>query len=107
MPMIRTTFRVTRERVELIRAAANRQAVQRLRVRPRGRADTRGDGRDDNPHPMRALAAQPPAIDAQRSSILPASSWRYSRRRRRGGRGATREQAAPNQLPPVTREPVL
>lgn len=72
MPVTRSTISFTRDGMNLIRAAAKRQVA----VRPRARADARGDGRDDDPYPMSAVAAQLPAIGDQRSLILLASSWR-------------------------------
>ena len=62
--MTRTTISYTREGMELIREAANAKAPA-SRSSSRSRPDRAAMAADDNPYPMRALAAQLRAIGDQ------------------------------------------
>ena len=65
MPMTRTMISFTREGMELIREAANRQGSSVSQFVREAALMRAAMAADDNPYPMRALAAQLRAIGDQ------------------------------------------
>jgi hypothetical protein len=65
MPMTRTTISFTREGMDLIREAAKRQGSSVRQFVPKAALMRPTMADDDDPYPMRALAAQPRAIGDQ------------------------------------------
>ena len=65
MPMTRTTISLTRDGMQLIQEAAKRQGSSVSQFVPEAALMRATMAADDNPYPMRALAAQLQAIGDQ------------------------------------------